>query len=146
MREAPRIGEVTAACLLWLAGSSCADTTDQASITNLAGESQLDVRIDVAETASERALGLSAYEALDPNRGLLLVFPSAGNVCITNRDVPFPIDAIFISTNREVLHVQRALPASDPTIHCHPSTELVLEVPAGTAARVSEGDTFHLSI
>ena len=146
MTGVSRIGDLTAACALCIASSSCGDTPDQALITNVEGERQLEVQIDVAETASERAVGLSTYEALGPNQGLLLVFPSAGEVCITNRDVAFPIDAIFISANREVLHVQRTLPASDATVHCRPSTQLVLEVPAGTAARVSEGDSLHLSI
>ena len=130
--------------LLLSAAQGCGDATSQVTIVDAQGLVRLIVDVETAETAMERSEGLSEHQALGPNEGLLLVFPTAGEVCITNRTVAFPIDVLFISADQQVIHIERELPSGDPGSYCHAPTWLVLELQAGAASEVAIGDTFRL--
>ena len=116
-------------------------STVELQVLDTNGDVQLAVIAELAETAEARTIGLGNHEPLTSDEGLLLVFPSATRVCIWNQPVPFDIDVIFISADRRVIAVERALPAGDSTVHCHDTTRMVLEVAASVANNVSPGDT-----
>lgn len=97
---------------------------------------RLYVCADIAETAEERRRGLRGRETLAPDEGLLIVFPTEGEVCISNDGVPFSIDVVYADRTDEVIAVEREVPADDPTPRCHAPVERVLEVPAGVATQV----------
>jgi len=126
--------------LLWSVAPGCGEETTQVAIVDAQGLVRLTVDVEMAETATERSEGLSGYQSLGPNEGLLLLFPTADEVCITNQTVAFPIDVLFISADQQVIHIERELPAGDPGPYCHTSTWLILELQAGAASEVTIGD------
>lgn len=104
------------------------------------GEVRLEVFADVADDERERREGLTRFDSLAAGRGLLLVLPAEGEVCITNAKVDFPIDAVFAATDGTVVAVERNVPRDDVTLRCHLSTRRILEINAGDAGAVSPGD------
>lgn len=103
-------------------------------------ELRLSVLADVADTAAERAGGLSDRASLEPTRGLLLVFPAETNACITNRPVVFDIDVVFAAQDGRIVAVEREWPAGSTEVRCHDSTAFVLEVATAVASAVEIGD------
>ena len=51
-------------------------------------------------------------EPLGEAEGLLIVFPTVGEVCITNELVGFAIDALFVDSSGVVQSIARELPAA----------------------------------
>ncbi|MFW6050059.1 MAG: DUF192 domain-containing protein [Myxococcota bacterium] len=125
--------------VLVLAGA-CGDGRPRAVVTSPEGEPRLEVAVEIAETAEARMRGLRGWTALEPDEGLLLVFPTEGEVCLVNEDVPFAIDAVFADASGAVVAIEREVPAGDATPRCHPGTARVLEVAAGVAAPVAPDD------
>lgn len=104
------------------------------------GEVRLEVFADVADDERERREGLTRYDSLAAGRGLLIVLPAEGEVCITNAKVDFAIDAVFAAADGTVVAVERNVPRDDVTLRCHGSTRRILEVNGGDASAVSPGD------
>ena len=104
------------------------------------GAERLHACASLAETAPERRRGLKDRESLGPNEGLLIVFPTEGEVCIENGGVAFAIDVVYLDASGEVVAVERDVPAGDDTARCHDPVQRVLELPAGAAGAVAEGD------
>jgi len=104
----------------------------------------LDVCAKLAVTEAERTEGLAKAPSLSESRGLLLVFPVEGEVCIQNGPVSFSIDEVFASDAGDVVAVERQVGAGDATARCHAGVRRVLEVNAGIADSVSVGDRLRL--
>lgn len=104
------------------------------------GALRLRVDADVARTAEARRQGLAGRNGLDEGRGLLLVFPTEGEVCIDNAAVGFPIDALFASSAGQVVAIERSIPAGDTASRCHQPVAQVLELADGAARAVLLGD------
>lgn len=107
------------------------------------GSLRLRVVADVARTAEARRAGLAGRNGLDEGHGLLLVFPTEGEVCIDNAPVDFPIDAIFADATGQVVAIERSVPAGDPTPRCHEPVAQVLELADGVALSAQEGDALE---
>lgn len=90
------------------------------------------VRVDVADTDSERRQGLSGREELEDGNGLLFVFDRAGVYGFWMKDMNFAIDVIWIGEDKKVVGIEKGVePSTYPTIFYPPSEVLyVLEVPA----------------
>lgn len=104
------------------------------------GSLRLQVVADVARTAVARREGLAGRDSLDEGRGLLLVFPTEGEVCIDNAPVDFAIDALFADATGQVVAIERSVPAGDPTPRCHEPVAQVLELADGVALSAQVGD------
>lgn len=111
-----------------------------ARIESPEGEQRLEVAIaHEARSAEERMRGLRGRSIAD-DEGLLIVFPSEGEVCIVNEGVDYAIDVVYANAEGTVISVQRDVPAGDATPRCRMPTSRVLEVRAGVAASVVSGD------
>lgn len=108
------------------------------------GTEHLSVDATLAESEAERREGLARFDTLDDDRGLLIVLPVEGEVCITNGGVGFAIDAVFAAEDGTVVAVERNIPMGDVTLRCHMSTRRILEVAAGVAGSVDAGDQLLL--
>lgn len=108
------------------------------------GTEHLSVDAIVAESEAERREGLTRYDELEDDHGLLIVLPVEGEVCITNSGVGFAIDAVFAADDGTVVAVERNVPMGDVTLRCHMSTRRILEVAAGVAGSVDAGDQLVL--
>jgi uncharacterized membrane protein (UPF0127 family) len=129
------------AALLLLAASACGDGSAWLTVTAPAGEpTRLRVRYEVASTAQARRDGLATRPPLAASEGLLLVFPLVGEVCISNAQVDYAIDVVFVGEEDTVLAAPSGLDAFEPGPVCQPSVRRVLELRRGVAATVELGD------
>ena len=124
--------------LLCCAGC-CPSGTTAERVASLTGIERFSVCAEVASTEAARQRGLAGHAALGTGDGLLLPFPSAGQVCIANGEVTFPIDAVYVDGAGKVLAIE-TFAAGDTTQVCHDGVRRVLEVAKGVAQTVAMGD------
>jgi len=67
------------------------------------------VRVVVADSADERARGLSGRESLDSTDGILFIFDESAYHAIWMKDMRFPIDVIWVDTRLRVVDITRDL-------------------------------------
>lgn len=91
------------------------------------------VFVMIADTQTLQEHGLSGWEKLEPDHGMLFVFAEPQRHGFWMKDMLFPIDIIWFDSNREVVDVwENATPESYPKIFTpRVSSQFVLEVPAG---------------
>lgn len=76
----------------------------QETIINISDKIYL---VQLAETESEREIGLSKTEKLDQDSGMLFVMPEGqSQVAFTMEDMSYDLDLIFINEDDEVYDVQ----------------------------------------
>jgi uncharacterized membrane protein (UPF0127 family) len=94
------------------------------------------VELEVAETDSAVIRGLSGRQSMPRERGMVLVFPEPVVQCIWMKDMRFNIDAIWLDSDKRIVHIERDLrPDSFPHLFCsQTSAKYVVEVNAGVAA------------
>lgn len=117
----------------WACGDGGAEQPARAQVLSDNGEILLEVAVELAETEEELRDGLRRYPPLAQDEGLLLLFPIETTVCIANAGVAYPIDALFVSANRQVIALE-SIPANAPDPYCHPETAMVLELRGGALA------------
>ena len=94
---------------------------------------------EVASTQAELMTGLAGRTSLTPGAGMLFILPSAQQVTVTTQDILFPIDIIFIANNTVLDVASDIQPGYEVTEET--PCDMFLEVNAGEAAGVSQGDT-----
>lgn len=96
-----------------------------------------DFRIELAVTPDQRAQGLMHRKALAPDAGMLFVYARPGEVAMWMKNTLISLDMMFISAEGEIVRIaERTVPLSLATIESGSPAKGVLEVPAGTAARL----------
>lgn len=103
---------------------------------------ELDVEAEVVDTPEARALGLGKRESLDRDRGMLFVFPREGQYAFWMKDMLFPLDFVWISSELRVVDLLEDVPppaegAENSSLPLYRPAEdvlYVLEVNAGLIA------------
>ncbi|MEH1944708.1 MAG: DUF192 domain-containing protein [Nostoc sp.] len=97
------------------------------------------IQLEVAQTPQQQAKGLMYRPALPDNRGMLFGFPSAQPVSFWMKNVPVPLDMVFLHKGI-VKYIQAAAPpcASEPCPTYGPNTPIdkVIELRSGRAAEL----------
>jgi len=89
------------------------------------------LRVEIADTPAERALGLMGRAPLRADEGMLFVFPGDDTRCLWMRDTPSPLAAAFITAWGDILNVAEMQPLTD-THHCsRQPARFALETAAG---------------
>lgn len=98
-------------------------------------------RVRVASTDAERATGLGGTEPLAADQGMLLAFESDGQWGIWMKDVEYPIDVIWLDSQKKVVHIVKNMPPDSYPESFVPNEEAryVLEVAAGTVDKKAIG-------
>ena len=108
------------------------------------------VNVLVADSSSERALGLSGHKRMQKDQGMLFVFTSPSQYCFWMQDMKFPIDIVWLDKDKKVITIKtNVTPESYPTSYCPDSdAQYVLEVLAGQAEALGlkEGDQAHFKL
>lgn len=108
------------------------------------------VKAFVAASAVEKELGLSGQTPLPSGVGMLFAFDSPGRYGIWMKDMSFPLDLIWIDSNKKVAGVTKnVLPSSYPFVFMPPKDILyVLEMGAGSVAPfgLTTGTTLKFSL
>ncbi len=101
--------------------------------------------VELARSLGEQVRGLSGRPGLSSGQGMLFVYDRPQPVSIWMKDMRFPLDIVWIRGGRIVKIEKQApplLPGGPERIYTA-TADLVLEVPAGFAARerIRVGDT-----
>lgn len=75
------------------------------------------VTAEVAESADERATGLMFRKQMEPNAGMLFVFPAPFAHCFWMRNTILPLSIAFIADDGTVVNIEDMAPQSTDS-HC----------------------------
>jgi len=88
-----------------------------------------------AITEAEQQKGLGGLHILPADQGMLFLFPQSQELCFWMKDMHFPIDIIWLSTDKRVTFIKSSVsPDTYPASFCA-TGRYVLELNAGQAAR-----------
>jgi uncharacterized membrane protein (UPF0127 family) len=105
------------------------------------------IEADVADTPARKQRGLSGRTALGSTEGMLFPYAEPGVHGFWMPDMRFDIDIVWIRAGRIVGVTANASKDRPREVHRPPEpVDLVLELPAGTAARrgFAAGDAVHV--
>jgi uncharacterized membrane protein (UPF0127 family) len=111
------------------------------------------LQADVALTADEQTRGLSIKNAIQSNEGMLFPYETPRILSFWMKDMKFPIDIIWLSADKRVVHIEENLQPCSPLLPC-PSyapdvpAQFVLETKAGFSSSngISEGTPVEFSL
>ncbi len=108
------------------------DSTSSASSVQIDGHV---IRVSVADTEDSRHRGLSGSVGLAEGEGMLFIFPQDGTYGFWMKDMKFPIDIMWLSSDRIIVSMaQNVSPDTYPQVFRPISpARYVLELPAGYA-------------
>lgn len=89
--------------------------------------------VELVNSEPARTNGLSGRSSLPPDNAMLFVFDTASTQCFWMKDMKFPLDIIWVDTDRRIVHIEENLsPDSYPQSFCpHQPARYVIEVNAG---------------
>ena len=94
---------------------------------------------DLAITGEQRTKGLAVKDSLAENESMLFYFSKANEYAFWMKDMKFPIDIIWLDTDRKVIHIEHSLEPCDsdacPLYKPEGKTQYVLETVAGFAQK-----------
>jgi len=94
------------------------------------------VEVRVADTRGKRYLGLSATDDLPTGEGMLFVHESENSYSYVMRNMSFPLDIVFVSSDERVTAIHHApVPDGDAERSYSGRAKWVLEVPRGWTNR-----------
>ncbi|MCP4936183.1 MAG: DUF192 domain-containing protein [bacterium] len=132
---------LVAAFLLIGLVQSRACSPDQLEIQTQTGSIQFTV--EIADHFLSRARGLMNRSVLPPKTGMLFLYDSETPVSFWMKNVPFPLDMLFIDRSGRVVRVhENAKPGDLTPINSELPVLGVLEIPGGASrrAQINPGD------
>jgi uncharacterized membrane protein (UPF0127 family) len=93
--------------MLSVAALSCGGGVERVTVSIGAGAS---IHAELALTPAARALGLGERDALDRDAGMLFVPPKEGRESFWMKGMRFPLDFVWISSDKRVLQVTEDVP------------------------------------
>jgi uncharacterized protein len=105
------------------------------TVLNIGGE---DFNTEIADTADLQTLGLSYRKSISKNSAMLFVFADSGVYSFWMKDMNFPIDIIWLDSDKTITYIEKNLSPSTYPQTFGPTTpsKYVLEVAPGTADRL----------
>lgn len=99
-------------------------------------------RVEVARTGAEQAQGMMFRERIGPNEGMLFPFAAPREASFWMKNVPIPLDIIFIRADGTIARIANAVPHSEDMVLSGEPVATVLEIAGGRAAElgIEEGD------
>ncbi|MCH7550748.1 MAG: DUF192 domain-containing protein [Proteobacteria bacterium] len=120
------------------AGARAAEPFERDVVDILTGDGKRHrFRVEIVSTPADRSQGLQGRRQLDPDAGMLFDFGVALPVTMWMKNTYIALDMIFIAADGRIANIARATtPESLAVIESSGPVRAVLEVPAGTAARL----------
>ena len=118
-----------------------------ACITTAGGRTVL-LKLEVADTAERRSVGLSRRESLPEDAGMLFVFPGDQQAAFWMKDTLIPLSIAFVSADGIILEIQDMEPLSEELHRPSRSYRYALEVNQGFFVRngVAVGDKVEFEL
>ncbi len=111
------------------------------------------IYVDLAKTPEQQAKGLSIKNTLNENEGMLFIFDTPKEYSFWMKDMKFPIDIIWISSDNKIVHIEKNLQPCIFFLICtsyspHANSKYVLEVPSNytTKNNITIGDRVNFFI
>lgn len=106
------------------------------------------LKVEIADSVSERKKGLSGRKKLADNSGLFFIFDKEDKHGIWMKDMNFPIDILWFNKYSELIQIEENVkPESYPEVF-HPNSKslYILEVNSGFVKKknITLGDTIDL--
>ncbi len=121
--------------ILGLALTACANDP-RVLIEAPDGKRLASIKVEIADTPSERELGLMYRQHLDENAGMIFIFPSASHLTFWMKNTEIPLDMIFADANGKIVGiVENATPFSEESLGVDGDSLYVLETNGGFAKR-----------
>jgi len=110
---------------------------DKLSIEPAAGGQSHAFDIEIASSEQEKRLGLMYRTAIGANEGMLFPYGAEREISMWMHNTYISLDMVFIRANGTIARIEeRAEPLSDRVIASGSAVAAVLELQAGTAARL----------
>lgn len=107
------------------------------------------VVVEVAPDEDTRAQGLMYRDHLADDRGMIFLFPEAGEYPFWMKNTLIPLDMIWMDRDHRIVHIARDVPPCKadpcPNYPPHAQASSVLELAAGVAAKrhLAEGNVLR---
>ncbi len=106
--------------------------------------------LEIADSEEERIRGLSGWERLAENTGMLFVFDPPEQACMWMKSMHFSIDMLWLDTAKKIIDMSADVsPQTFPKLFCATKpASYVLELPSGTIAGQSfaVGQTLNIHL
>ncbi len=138
---ASRADEATAAFLESLDRSELA-------IATAAGETHK-FEVWIARDPAERARGLMFVEELEPDSGMLFIYPRPQMIGMWMKNTLIPLDMLFIEADGNIAHIaENTVPHSLDTVSAQMPVSAVLELRGGRVAelKIAPGDKLRHAV
>lgn len=98
------------------------------------GREPVVVRVEIARTPAQTQRGLMFRRQLEPDAGMIFLFPRPRHMTFWMHNTYIPLDMVFITSDLRVLGVvENATPETDDSREVEGVSQFVLEVNAGFA-------------
>jgi uncharacterized membrane protein (UPF0127 family) len=95
------------------------------------------IAIEIPESVAEHRVGLMFRRSVPEYTGMLFLYPGSQEVTMWMKDTHVSLDMVFLKANGEVHRIEeRTLPLSYAVIPSRGPVRAVLELAAGSAARL----------
>ncbi|MFN2167567.1 MAG: DUF192 domain-containing protein [Anaerolineae bacterium] len=104
--------------------------------------------VRLADTHESRRRGLMFVTRMAPHEGMLFDFGNPRPVSMWMRNTPLSLDMLFVEADGRILRIEQSTkPLSERLIHSGGNVRWVLELLAGTSARlgIAAGDRLELA-
>jgi uncharacterized membrane protein (UPF0127 family) len=95
------------------------------------GQARATVSVELAVTPQQRAQGLMYRRALDPDAGMLFIFPTDSRSGFWMRNTYIPLDIAYIDARFTVIDIRQGTPLDETVLTPDASYRYVLEVNQG---------------
>lgn len=117
-------------------GPSATQATPKVILHGEPGGRAIPVRVELARTDSERERGLMYRNHLEPDAGMLFLFPRPATLSFWMRNTLIPLDMIFIDQDRRIVGiVENAAPETETARRVDGNSQYVLEIAGGLSQR-----------
>ena len=134
---------ITFACIVSLSLTACAKSpaVQNDFAIKRADGSVVHFKIETAQNDAERERGLMGRESLNPDQGMVFVFPKAQVLTFWMKNTPLFLDMIFMDATGQIVYIQhKARPYDETLITSHAPAQYVLEIKGG------EADAQHIAV
>lgn len=130
------------------ASAAYADTCTPDRVSVKGNFGSITFRVEIADDAQERALGLMNRESLAKLSGMLFVYDKPQPLSFWMRNTLIPLDIIFVDQAGKIAKIHAdAIPLDESPLYGGPELTHVLEINGGLAKEfgISEGDILRHS-
>lgn len=116
---------------------SKAQSLPQTPLTIESDGSRHEFTVELADAPDEHAIGLMHRNFLPPDQGMLFDYKGPHRPRFWMRNTFISLDMLFVRSNGDIAYIaENTVPHSERTVGPRQSVQAVLEVPAGTVARL----------